>query len=274
MPMQIFAKWQGRTVTLEVDGSDTIAAVAAIASPKLGIPADRIGFMMGTGGTLPEDQTLAQLGIEGESTLQVVILNKIIREDVCAELRGDLDALLEHLENNYIIFIGVGSFDNGHKNAAVLKRQQCRDALLEFCKRERFGLTILLIDPGFQPGNEDPAQIYDVAAQGWINRPVATFLNGQVRHYRNTLADITGRDCHIVTYGTGIIEYDPLKSITNKYHIAGWKLIQFMVKIKQKKVNNVCVISGNFFNETPNKDQFTTMGDPAIIAECGFTPNL
>lgn len=269
--MQIFFKWDkdNKSRTIEVDASNTIGQVKEKVADKIELEFGyRIQVMSDIhliygGKELTDDAvTLEAKGIQKEATLMLHVFEggafpPTYDATVKPVLAQDLGSLGQ-VQTAHFVFIGLGSYDNGHDEGIVsIKRQQCPDALLQLCHEKGWKLRVLLIDNAFTKSPlSDPPQIYKVDTN-WEWKENQDVAEGKVRHY-----EYKNRDFRLWTYATNVFkaEYEG-KALT----IAGVNLSQLAQEIVK---NGGCIVVGNFYKITA--EPHLAMGDTVALKSLGY----
>lgn len=157
-----------------------------------------------------------------------------------------------------LVFITLGSYDNGHpEGVALIKQQQCPDALLQICTQKGWKLRILLIDDGYiaAPLSKPKSpQIYDVD-KNW--QLVEEIDKGLVRRYQ-----YKGSDFQLCTYATKVLdqEYGGVAKT-----LAGVDVEKLAPAIIQ---GGGCIIVGNFYSTTATPH--LVAGDKEALQKLGY----
>lgn len=282
--IQLFIKWiDGKTQVVDVEDDATIAVVKAALKEKLDDPPDEIHLQF-HGRTLDNDKTLKELGIVKESTLVGTPVVKPQMPAAYPVLQQELGAAYRDFGENEFVLVSLGCYDFGKNGVGSIKHQQCPDTLIHFCRRERWDLTIFLVDPMFTPDNRD-TQIYDIPSQGWVAKPVLTMCGGDVRLYQHGTATFInpepsrfeGSDCRVLTFATSVPEYifpSLGPTIADRTRVAGMPLAgAFARKIKDKQLANCAFVSGNIHGTPRAKTEYITVGNQAAVMAAGFQWN-
>lgn len=273
--MQIFLKnLQGRTVTLDVEPTTTIAELTATVQERLfpqGLPPARRLLLLPSQHSRSEDgfmdgaRTLAQCNIRSEQTLGWKLIEPPLDFDpeVKPVLRTDLRRLAQY-RGRQIVFVGIGSSCRSESSLKSLKSQQCPHLVFELCRTRGFQLTILLIDPGFGEHDEGLRQIYDVDRQ-WVDTEHSD-ASGKVRRFTYGVPDLrlwTYATCMPVReYGsTPLGVLDPGLPIT----VAGIQIADTFAP--QLSGYKGAVIVGDFSRDRPC---YCLAGDGTLLAELGY----
>lgn len=157
-----------------------------------------------------------------------------------------------------LVFITLGSYDNGHpEGVALIKQQQCPDALLTICSKNGWKLRVLLIDDGFivpPLSKSKPPQIYDVDQEWQLTEEMG---KGLVRRYQHK-----GGDFQLCTYATKVLdqEYGGVAKT-----LAGLDMKEIAPMIVQ---GGGCIIVGNFYSTTARPH--LVAGDKEALQKLGY----
>lgn len=273
--MQVFVKINDQSsIIIEVTLQSKVRELVALAFnkkfPDTQIPQDERIKVRYQNRALQLDVTLQEYNLQKDTTFSVYILpsqNSMIDREVENGLHKFLHVTATEANSNEITFIGVGSYDNGHADIESIQRQQCPLTLLNYCLDNRVDLNIILIDPGFGTEASHPPQIYHSGDWALLHKE----LNGKIRQYKHQPAVTRGAcDIWLTTFATGIAEYraDLLKQGTVIANIDLPNLFSIISKLQ-----NACLICGNFYASPTEDSQFFTLGDEQLIMAAGFKVN-
>jgi hypothetical protein len=267
---------------VEVAPGDTIAVLKQRVIDKFDDPKPISISLKYIAKDLRDEFTVADYNLQNNNTLfgqEVFGDPDLIRPRVVAELQNTLRTLATDLTEGTFIFISIGCYDHKH-GVASIKRQQCPDRVINWCRQNAWNLIVVLIDQDFRQNKEDEPQIYNVGEQGWSSVPKLTMLEERVRVYRNltatfldpSSAENAQHDMRIVVFAAGIPEYGD--ALMERRRIAGESHMDtFQLAIQEGNLRHCCVVSGNFYPEELVENHYCAIGDGEALAACRIEPN-
>ncbi|HEY8505426.1 MAG TPA: ubiquitin-like domain-containing protein [Gemmataceae bacterium] len=177
--------------------------------------------------------------------------------DVKPILNKDLRALKAETRRVFV-FVGIGSSSENPSNTPeTIKRQQCPDAVRDYCRQQQIPLRVLLIDPGFQ-SDANERQVYKIDTK-WVSQgqPEA---GGKVRRYQYSES---GTDFSLTAYGTKV---QPDEYGGKRLEIAGVNLEEL---VKAIEGNRGFAVIGNFYGRETKPH--VCGGDSEVLAQLGYT---
>lgn len=208
---------------------------------------------------LDDDKKLEDYKIQRDTTLYLALRPLPITYDEA--VKSNLGKTLLNLTKEsgpLVVFIGIGSYDNGHGNDWI-NQQQCPRPVYLRCADKKWKLKIILIDPGFVKPNAFP-QIYTIDSK-WMGQKIIEGNKGWWYKY-----DQTGLDFQLWTYATTVFpeEYDG--KVTT---LAGVDILKEVVPLLTE--HKGCIVMGNFYAK--NAQPHIAAGDKELLAALGYKPH-